>query len=180
MSEETKIQFIKGSGAKLKAYYQIGDAKVPASAITRIMSKIAGMEERIQSRKFASALDGAYDGFLNALDCAGISIPEAIQQITTLSVKPERQKREKKGSVLVKTIAKALAKHFVDQQPAKMVEEFATLIDSEAFKSALIAKLEGFETAFGRSGQKKIKVRKATEAMTANIEKARAERNNKK
>ncbi len=173
MSNEAKITLIKGEGKGNKARYAINGTEVPAAAITRLMDKIKGMEERLQARKFTSALDEKYGQFLDALDKAGLSTSEAIAQIFALSTKPEKTKRTAKGSNLARMAAKVMSKVYSKKTPAEMVDEFVKLVVMPAFREDATAYLTQMENDLGRSSQGKIRMRKARPDMVNVAKRAR-------
>ncbi len=176
---KTAITFVKGSGKTIKAQYKIGDVAIPASAITRIIKKIGALEERQQERKFAAALDGKYDLFLDELDRHGIKIFDAVQQIQTLSSKTKKPKNNTRESLMVGSIAKLLARSYIKKSSQEMVQEFLLVTSVPSFLTELIANLDSFEKEFGRSKLGKIRVRKETPDMKGRAAFARDEKEKK-
>jgi hypothetical protein len=170
---QTCITFIKGTGKVTKAQYKIGDASIPASAITRIIKKIDSLEARQQDRKFAAALDGKYDAFLDELDKAGLNISDAIQQIQALSIKPKASRRNTRESLVAISVSKLLARTYLGKPSTDMAQEFVALAATPSFQAELIMNLNNLEKEFGRSKLGKIRVRKETTDMKERAKKAR-------
>lgn len=167
------ITLIKGAGKITKAQYKVGNASIPASAVTRIIKKIDSLEPRQQERKFAAALDGKYDAFLDELDKAGINISDAIQQIQALSVRPKVSRRSTRESLVAISVSKMLARTYLSKSSTDMVQEFLSLATTPSFHSELIEHLDNLEKEFGRSKLGKIRVRKETNDMKDRAKKAR-------
>lgn len=174
------IVFRKGTGRKDRATFACGKHSVPAALVTRLLRELAGLGEAAMVRKFITKLGTRHEGFLEALDKAGISYPQAIEEMRKSS--PRRSSGKPRISKEAEAVARMLCRKYSEKDPAAMLASFLETVTRPEFQEKVVELIQANLAKLGRNAQGRIRVRAARKGPypTAPLEKARAARAKKK
>lgn len=155
----TSITFRKGTSKDDRAVFVCAKTTVPTAMISRILNKIIkdGMPESKANRYFIAQMNKKYEKFLEALDKAEISYPQAIQMMAGLV--PVKQKAAPRISKEAAAIVKALCRKYAGKTAEEMFDAFSETMGREEFKSLVIGMINAAEKVNGRNKLGKIRVR---------------------
>ncbi len=173
------ITFRKGKGKNDRAAFVFGRALVPAAMVTRLLHEVEGLGETALMRKVVAKLGGKYDAFLDALDKAGVSYAQAIQEMR--AAYPSRGQGKPRIGREAEAVAKALCRKYSDKEPDAMVAAFLETVRRPDFQALVVEHVKANLAKFGRNNQGKIRVRAQgkeadTKRRIAQANKARAGR----
>jgi len=148
------IIFVKGTGITNKAAYLVGTEKVPAAAITRLLTTLKGLSGTKLDRAFYQGLE-KYHSVLDALDAYGLSPTVAVATFHRLQEenRPVRNVTRQRPSKLVKAaefFSKGICKKFKGT-PEEVVDAFLEMVAKPEFKSEVVDCISAFKNNFGES-----------------------------
>lgn len=171
------ITYQTGAGKGNRAMFACGKASVPTAMISRVIKSVAGKSDSAKTRIFISKLAPRHGDFLDALEKAEISYPDAILQMIELApVKEKATPRIRKEALAV---ANLLCRKYSNKTPEEMFGTFLETVFLPEFKALVIELASANEKTFGRNAQGRIRVRKERKDLAANAAKARAGRKKK-
>lgn len=176
----SSIVFRQGSGKKDRATFVCGKAAIPAAMVTRLLRELDGLPEAAMHRKFITKLGARHEAFLEALEKAGVSYAQAIQEMR--SAAPRRSAGKPRVSKEAEAVARMLCRKYSEKTPEEMLAAFLETTARPEFRARVVELIQASLAKLGRNAQGKIRVRAARKGPfpAAALEKARAARAKKK
>lgn len=171
------IVFHKGSSKQDRATFACGGASLPAAMATRLLNAAAGLSEAALTRLVIQKLAPKHGPFLDALDKAGLTYPQAIQAMK--AAVPRRAAGKPRIAKEAAAVARMLCRKFSNQDAPSMLAAFLETAARPEFKVMVVDLVDGYLTRFGRNKQGRIRVRAErkgadAKALAARATKARA------
>lgn len=168
------ITFRKGTGKKDRASFVCGKSSIPAAVVTRLLKELEGKPETTMMRIFIKKLAGKHDEFLDALDKAKLTYPQAIQEMEDAA--PKRASRKPRIAKEALAVARMLCRKYSNQDAEGMLVSFLETVGRPEFKALVTDLVNGYLGQYGRNKQGKIRVRAERKGADKNESVERANR----